>query len=535
MARSAWEERLKGMKPTPEPKPQSGDGKRQVVFKVTSHIKTKAGVGAAADYIASNGGEAKKVAFDQDGRVLKDHEIHEYLDEWDLLSNTENLSAKAKAASAAERAAMNYKERFRNVQATSMMLSFPVTHDQVSNETLHKIAQEYLEPLALEGHRAIYAIHRHQGHPHIHFIVESMGDKGRLRLTKTQLKSMREWGAEISRRHNIKAYAHSRESRENVVERIQQGKEDLRQQKTIWQKEQGEKTKQTGRPLLERQVPSWYERHGVEYEARRARVEPDGAILPKPVKLPSLSANANKEINERFSKVFEEPGKARNAFLEMVAENKKTAFWYVNNRPEVFGHVKGEELRAWLSDRHTKISEQWRAEARKRIQEHLVDRPRGEFEKNRTFADMFRAKADERLQTRNYEFQQSQLKTVMGENWRSDILVDRPKGTTHTLKDVPTPDKTTKGFSISGAYRMLVDRVKIDKSKQPEHKDINMDAPVKAAPEVKPQAQAEDQAVKKSADRIYKNIEQGRGARKGRGVDANHPSRSKTRGRTREE
>lgn len=78
--------------------------------------------------------------------------------------------------------------------------------------------------------------------------------------------------------------------------------------------------------LLERQVPKWYEKN------KDIVLRDKG---PRPIqflqRLPKL------EALEVWARGFEDENKAAVLFLEMYAENPRTAFWHANNKPNVFG------------------------------------------------------------------------------------------------------------------------------------------------------------------------------------------------------
>lgn len=73
---------------------------------------------------------------------------------------------------------------------------------------------------------------------------------------------------------------------------------------------------------------------------------PDAA-LQSPPKLPARSEAAV----TKWAGQFDKPEEARRSFLYMAAENTKTAFWYANNRPEVFGQVKAGSAAEKISQR----------------------------------------------------------------------------------------------------------------------------------------------------------------------------------------
>lgn len=52
-----------------------------------------------------------------------------------------------------------------------------------------------------------------------------------------------------------------------------------------------------------------------------------------------IDGQTAKQSLETWAKHFENPRRAARLFVEMYAENQKTAFWYANNRARVFGEL----------------------------------------------------------------------------------------------------------------------------------------------------------------------------------------------------
>jgi len=515
--RSPWEEKLRGIRGgTREPQFKDHHARKQIVFKVTSHIKTKSGVKTVADYISSNGGSAKRSAFDENGHELKGDDILKEIEDWNLITNSENLSRKAREISTQERQDLTTKERFRHVQANHLILSFPVEHGEVSDRQLHDITQQFLRPLAEEGHRAIYSIHRHQNNPHVHILVRSQGNSGRFRLAKSQLRALRGWGAHVARENGLNVYAHGREARHDVVKAIEEGKAPLRKTDSTWRQDQKRKSERTGRTLLQRQVPAWYERHGLEFEARRNGTTHKIDNRPKDVQLPPLTERASQAIDQPFKSAFAQPEAARRSFLEMLAENRKTAMWYVNHRPDVFGQTMDENAKVKLTDRHLRISDKWRIDARRTIEGVQSTVRPDERNKILVFADLFRNQANERRAKRGREFELKRLNQILEAQGIRLSLPELSK---------PASEPTKPRLGLGQAVKDALSRLSAPRphaTPAPEQTP-----PTKGKGETVKDRQTTDARIQARADQLYRDIQSGKGSERGRGA----PGRARTRGR----
>lgn len=519
MARSPWEERLRGLKwlhgQPAEPRYKDHHASKQMIFKVTSHIKTKAGVKTVADYISSNGGSSERKAFDENGLELTGDDIAKEIEDWNLVTNSDNLSKKARELSAKARQNLSTKERFRHVQANHMILSFPIGHHDVSDRQLHAITQEFLQPLAEEGHRAIYAIHHHQNNPHVHILVRSQGTRGRLRLAKAQLRTLRSWGASVARDNGLDVYAHARENRRDVVKAIEEGKAPLRNTDSSWRQDQKRKSKQTGRTLLQRQVPTWYERHGLELEARRSSTAKQIDVRPPKIDLPPMPEQASKVIDEQFKAAFEKPDTARQRFLEMLAENRKTAMWYVSHRPDVYGKLTDEATKIKLTDRHLRASDRWRADALRRIDQAQQSVQPADRNKMLVFADLFRNQANTRQAERRSDYERTRLERALDAQGLHSRLPERQD-------PVKVPEKQLA--SLKRAIQGVLGRLSVPKPK------ISLEPQKTPAlePKLEPaQGKPIDAQIQKRTGRLYRDIQHAREPGPGRAT----PDRVRTRGR----
>lgn len=82
--------------------------------------------------------------------------------------------------------------------------------------------------------------------------------------------------------------------------------------------------------LLERQVSEWYAKN-----AEIVSCDKGSRPIPFLQRLPELEHKP--EALGIWAQRFKDGNKAAVLFLEMYAENPRTAFWYANNKPDVFG------------------------------------------------------------------------------------------------------------------------------------------------------------------------------------------------------
>ncbi|RED44124.1 relaxase/mobilization nuclease domain-containing protein [Aestuariispira insulae] len=142
--------------------------------------------------------------------------------------------------------------------------------------------------------------------------------------------------------------------------------------------------------LLQRQVPHWYLRHGYEYENRRSSIpdQNNNNMEAVAVRLPALKQKTNVAISEFVNSTYANPDKARSAFLELAAENTRTAFWYANKRPELFGKLSDDpDQKIRISSKTVHLTKEWKKEALERIQTKNNEMP-PEIQRSRLSAAM---------------------------------------------------------------------------------------------------------------------------------------------------
>lgn len=336
----------------------------EAVFKIASYIKNPASARQALSYISEHSlGLPEPVElFDQNGVEWKAAEIEKALTTLEL-----------------------QKKNTRR-QAVHFILSFP-DECRMSPGEMKDFMFEYMEPFSAAGFRYFSGIHSHQGAMHAHVFLKLKSDTGQtLRFGKRELAAMRERQVEVAaergmilqttRRKDrlelekvldvvgsqnlfrkrkdqivealdkelmvLKVYQSGLKddrSKQNIASRIK----DLKEKRKAFQKEHREEMRmielemqKKGKTLLERQLPKWYEKNGAVYEARRAGEEAEISTVQNY----QLDPDRLKAVR-KWAEGFSLPDQAEMLFLEMFAENEKTAFWYARNKPDVFGkHVK---------------------------------------------------------------------------------------------------------------------------------------------------------------------------------------------------
>ena len=387
---------------------------REIVVRMVSSQKTQRGVRSVVSYIGQHGGEKDQGLFRHDGTEIKPGEIEKLIDDWDLTPDKDNYSKAYREASDEDRAKLSDNERYYSRQSSHFIVSIPERHARISDDQMHGIAQGFMEPFVQEGHQCVYAIHRHQKMPHIHIVMTSEGLDTRLQLKQGHIQKLREHTKAVAGKHGIEVEATRRINRKSLRERMEAHEKHREQLErlaylrsledtlkkerehesripvsnaiTRLEREMGREIKEeplrpkndyfTAKvrdhsvPLLKRQAPVWYERHGTRAQA---------ALLGRPleelgldtgesqeVELPALGQKTNTALQGFLEKRFEEPDTVRGVFLEMAAENTRTAFWYANNRPEVFGKTTDDDT-ARLSQRDVRLSKDWQEKAYKRL------------------------------------------------------------------------------------------------------------------------------------------------------------------------
>lgn len=261
----------------------------EAVVKIVSHIKAGRGPLTAMRYIAekSEGLEDVRPLYDEEGRQLKPEDFEKKLSE------------------------MPKPDRKDGRQMAHIVVSFPKAARMTAEKT-ERFMEKYLEPFAERGFKYVYCSHIHQSAVHGHVLLCETNGRERLRFGKKELMMMRQHQVEVGKAFGLNMRASYCNEREICID--------------------GTKAKPKRKTLLERQVPEWSKHRKIE----ASRHWPFG-IKPEPKRY-DINETAQRTLDE-WARHFTEPERAKQLFIEMFAENSRTAFWYAKNNAKVFGET----------------------------------------------------------------------------------------------------------------------------------------------------------------------------------------------------
>lgn len=256
----------------------------EAVVKIVSHIKAGRGPLTAMRYIAekSEGLEEVRPLYDEEGRQLKPEDFEQKLSE------------------------MPKPERKDGRQLAHIVVSFPKAARMTAEKT-ERFMQKYLEPFAERGFKFVYCSHVHQSAVHGHVLLCETNEREHLRFGKRELMMMRQHQVEVGKEFGLNIQASYCSEREICID--------------------GTTAKSKRKTLLERQAPEWHARRQAEKRHPHPAVQYD------------IGEQAQKTLSE-WSKGFSDPKRAEQLFIEMFAENSRTAFWYAKNNARVFGKTE---------------------------------------------------------------------------------------------------------------------------------------------------------------------------------------------------
>lgn len=262
----------------------------EAVVKIVSHIKAGRGPLTAMRYIAekSEGLEEVRPLYDEEGRCLKPEDFEQKLSE------------------------MPKPDRKDGRQMAHIVVSFP-KQVRMTAEKTERFMEKYLEPFAERGFKYVYCSHVHQSAVHGHVLLCETNGREHLRFGKKELMMLRQHQVEVGKAFGLNMRASYCNEREICID--------------------GTKAKPKRKTLLERQVPEWSKHRKIE----ASRHWPFG-ITPEPKRY-DINETAQRTLDE-WAKHFEEPKRAKQLFIEMYAENSRTAFWYAKNNAKVFGETE---------------------------------------------------------------------------------------------------------------------------------------------------------------------------------------------------
>ena len=183
--------------------------------------------------------------------------------------------------------------------------------------------QKYLEPFAERGFKYVYCSHVHQSAVHGHVLLCETNGRERLRFDKKELMMMRQHQIEVGKAFGLNIRASYCSEREIDI--------------------YGKKAKPKRKTLLERQAPEWHARRQAEKRHPHPAVQYD------------IGEQAQKTLSE-WSKGFSDPKRAEQLFIEMFAENSRTAFWYAKNNATVFGETETPRPPAFPTSKTFKLT-----------------------------------------------------------------------------------------------------------------------------------------------------------------------------------
>ncbi len=292
-----------------------GSGCRQAFVKITGRSYTSQAVVASLRYIGkeSDGVGKDTRVIDESGKEIKPADFEKAVKEWGF--NPE-IDRRNESKGTRER-----KTRL----TTQFVVSFPKSCSLSVRQT-EDFMDAFMLPYREKGAKYFIAVHTEQGSRHAHVIIRNKTEFGerltfdrkdiqalrqRLTFDRKDIQALRQRQVEVAKSYGIRL--------ENTLVR-QRRDEDRPIKKT----------------LLERQVPEWHAKNA-EIVLRDKGSRP----IPFLQRLPELERKP--EALDVWAQRFKDGNKAAVLFLEMYAENPRTAFWYANNKPDVFGKPLSDE------------------------------------------------------------------------------------------------------------------------------------------------------------------------------------------------
>ena len=272
-----------------------GSGCRQAFVKITGRSYTSRTVVASLSYIGqeSDGVGKETCVLDEKGDEVKPDDFEKAVTEWGFNPEID------------KRNESKTKGQRETRLTTQFVVSFPQSCSLSVLQT-EDFIDAFMLPYREKGAKYFIAVHTEQGSRHAHVIIRNKTEFGeRLTFDRKDIQALRQRQVEVAKSYGIRL--------ENTLVR-QRFDMDRPIKKT----------------LLERQVPEWHAKNA-EIVLRDKGSRP----IPFLQRLPELEHKP--EALDVWTRGFEDGNKAAVLFLEMYAENPRTAFWYANNKPDVFG------------------------------------------------------------------------------------------------------------------------------------------------------------------------------------------------------
>ena len=344
---------------------------REVVFKIIGHIKSARGVDAATRYISGNRDDKDRETneeiaenlpltnqdrttipvWTEDGRRLEGEDILKEIESWELIPDRDNIKSSIKSMSRQEQKEMPSSQRLAKRQASHVIFSMPRhTGMNKQKEVTQAVGSTLNQAIGSQGHRYIYSTHNHEGKVHVHAIIKARSETlspamntRQLRINRSDIDAIRSTFAEELQRRGI--------DRAQLREKIRAGEEPLKKNEKYNRVRAVSKWFEE----LERRVPKWHKRHGLNYLSNlngHERPIDDDQRSVASERWQRLSAHGaagrrqSTELLELFSKRYSDPTMALESFNGLYDEDKRLAAWSLEKRPETFGQVVDDAVKA---------------------------------------------------------------------------------------------------------------------------------------------------------------------------------------------
>lgn len=316
----------------------------QVIVKAAGRRKSASGVKACIRYIARMRlqDSLSVPVYDEFGQIVDPMTA---CSAWDLLSDQDNLSRKARERSD-DLPALPLAQRLYHVQAHHFVISAGLAvEDTAMAAAFHHALHAGIDQLfASRGYQALWAVHEDAKHRHAHVVVKAVsrfGERLRLDIHGEAFDAMRQAFAEALTATGMPAQAVRREDRADLRASIMAGQAFLR-----W-------PKRPGNGDLTERAPAWFRRHGhqiVKRQQSASTISPQKSwwrklLKPKVARPVALERIACPDSIPAFSDLFHDPGAALQCLRELAAgevgrHNLALARWYLLRQPGVFGALK---------------------------------------------------------------------------------------------------------------------------------------------------------------------------------------------------
>lgn len=295
-----------------KPETYNFGGSCQAFVKITGRSYSSKKVVATLDYIGqeSDGVGKETCVLDENDNVVLPEEYQSAVKDWRFNETVEQRNESKKSN--------QHKTRL----TTQFVVSFPKGTNLSAKQT-EAFMIDFMQPYREKGARYFIAVHTEQGSRHAHVIIKNETDFGeRLKFNRADIKALRQRQVDVAKSYHIRL--------ENTL---------VKQRRELPLKQS----------LLERQVPNWYRKN--KEIVLRDKGDTPIKFMQNPIDL----ERENSALNE-WAEDFKDTNKAKTLFLEMYVENPRTAFWYANNRADIFGKQHRKSEHKQLNCRNFKLA-----------------------------------------------------------------------------------------------------------------------------------------------------------------------------------